>query len=388
MGRYGVFGLGLMGEAICYDLLKFDHDMEVIGFEKDVVRSESIFKKLNAWFPNRFRTIQVDVSKLSHEDLMELLISNDISVAFGAIDYSFNPKLTRACIDSKVHFLDLGGNPEIVISQKKMNGKAQSNGVTVIPDCGLAPGMVNVIAAGIMEEFSVLEKCKIRVGGLPQYPKTILKYQQVFSIRGLTNEYLEDAIVIRNGKKQVVESLTEVETLVFPEPWGELEAFQTAGGTSSLPDLYEGRIQELDYKTIRFKGHVQFFQFLKEFGFLGDDPVGSVSPRKMTEFLLSKHLPHGEPDAVLVRITVVGKQDGVRIKKELELIDLMDSENGYSAMARTTAFPISIIGQMINREVITARGVVPGEIAVPKAEFLSQLKKRGIIFTEKIKKID
>ena len=119
--------------------------------------------------------------------------------------------------------------------------------------------MANIIAASIIEKMSSVDECHIRVGGLPQNPKTILKYQQVFSIRGLTNEYLEDAIVIRDSKVTTVGGLTELEELTFPDPWGKLEAFQTSGGTSNLPQIYKGKIKELSYKTIRFPGHCQFF---------------------------------------------------------------------------------------------------------------------------------
>lgn len=381
MTKYVVFGLGMMGEAICYDLLKFSNK-DVIGLEKNIDRINVVKNKLSM-FSDRFSTIHFDITNYTVSSLSELLKDLEVSVAFGAIDYSLNPFLTEACIQAGVNFLDLGGNPTVVRKQREFDELAKDMGVTVIPDCGLAPGMVNVIASGLIKDFEVVEKCEIRVGGLPQHPKTTLKYQQVFSIRGLTNEYLEDAIVIRDGKLMKVPSLTELEILTFPEPWGELEAFQTAGGTSSLPEIYSGKIKELNYKTIRYKGHVQYFQFLKEYGFLSEEEIEGVIPRQFTEALLQKNLPKGEPDAVLALISVSGIKDGTHKKIILQLVDLMDEKTGYSAMARTTAYPISIIGQMISKGVINVKGVVPGEIAVPFDVFMKELEMRGIKF-EKI----
>ncbi len=378
MTKYAVFGLGMMGEAICYDLLAFGH-YNVLGLEKNKNRILEVQERLSE-FGTRFTAMPFDITSHTVESLARVLKDEGVVLAFGAIDYSFNLFLTKVCIHAGIHFLDLGGNPTVVSQQYELDELAKKTGVTIIPDCGLAPGMVNIVAAGIMNEFEKIETCKIRVGGLPQNPKTILKYQQVFSIRGLTNEYLEDAIVIRNGKIMTVPSLTEVEPLTFPEPWGELEAFQTAGGTSSLPQIYEGKIRNLDYKTIRYKGHVQFFQFLKEFGFLSDQEVNGIKPREFTERLLQDNLPKGEPDAVLARIVVEGIKGGKTTKLVLQLIDLMDREKGFSAMARTTAFPISIIGQMVMSGDIVGQGVIPGEIAVPYLHFIRELEKRGILF--------
>ncbi|RMG26943.1 MAG: hypothetical protein D6732_20700 [Methanobacteriota archaeon] len=378
MTKYVVFGLGMMGEAICYDLLSFDNK-DVLGLEKDNGRIDTVKKRLSQ-FGDRFSAIPFDVTSYTVENLAEFLREQNAILAFGAIDYSFNLFLTEACIKAGTHFLDLGGNPTIVSQQHSLDKLAKNKGVTIIPDCGLAPGMVNIIAAGMINEFEAVDSCKIRVGGLPQEPRTMLKYQQVFSIRGLTNEYLEDAKVIRNGKIMTVPSLTEVETLEFPEPWGELEAFQTAGGTSSLPSIYEGKIKELDYKTIRYRGHVQFFQFLKEFGFLSEHEIGGVIPRAFTEQLLQTYLPKDEPDAVLARIVVKGNKGGRKHTDKLQLIDLMDPKTGFSAMARTTAFPISIIGQMVVEGRIKMKGVIPGEIAVPYSQFLQELEKRDICF--------
>jgi lysine 6-dehydrogenase len=383
---YAVFGLGMMGEVIAYDLLKHDSTSIVHGFEINEER-RNYLKEQFVEFGKRFQVHFLDLNTttpVEQNPLVEQIQQLGIDVVYGAIDYRFNLYLSKLCIIAGANYLDLGGNPNVVRSQNFLHEEAKEAGVLIIPDCGLAPGMANVIAARIMDKFETLHECHIRVGGLPQEPKTILNYQQVFSIRGLTNEYLEDAVVIRDGEAITVPSLTELEELSFPEPYSKLEAFQTAGGTSSLPEIYKGKIQYLTYKTIRYPGHCQFFQFLKQFGLLSSEPVATLhdlNPREVVEYFLEKNLPKKENDVVLVRITVEGIKDNQPTNITYQLIDLTDQQTGYSAMARTTSYPISIIGQLIKRGIIKIKGVIPGEIAVPENEFMSELEKRNIIFT-------
>lgn len=385
MNNYAVLGLGLMGEAIVYDVLTHDNSSKVFGFELNEKRRNQLKDKFSN-FGDRFVTfhLELDMSiEVKESPLVSLFNSNNITVVFGAIDYKFNVYLTKLCISTKSHFFDLGGNPDIVRSQQNLNLQAKEAGITVIPDLGLAPGMANVLAAHIMQKFDKLDECHIRVGGLPQpeFKKSILNYQQVFSIRGLTNEYLEDAIVIRDGKILKVKSMTEVEEIKFREPYGHLEAFQTAGGTSSLPELYEGKIPDLTYKTIRYPGHAQFIQFLIEYDLLSSDNnenLNNINPREVVEYYLQKHLPKGDPDAVLMRIRVCGTLAGKNSMVVYDMIDTYDPKTKFTAMARTTAYPISIIGQMVANGVIGEKGVLTSETSVPGDRFLNELSIRKI----------
>ena len=296
MANYAVLGLGMMGKAICFDILQHDKEAIVYGYEINQARSQEVKEELKK-FSHRFVTVEFnldDSQPAEASDLLKSFKKQQINVVFGAIDYRYNVYLSKVCIEARAHFLDLGGNPDIVNQQRALDNLSKSSDVTIIPDCGLAPGMANVLAASLMDEFETLEYCKIRVGGLPKDPKTILNYQQVFSIRGLTNEYLEDAEVIRDGAIRTVSSLTEIEKINFELfNYNEFEAFQTAGGTSSLPQLFEGKIKKLDYKTIRYKGHAQFIQFLKEFELLSSEPYKNtdINPREVIEYYLQKHLP-------------------------------------------------------------------------------------------------
>lgn len=377
MANYCVLGLGKMGEAILHDLLTHT-DSTVYGFDYSSTRISALRTQYSHHRDKVvFDTITLSLAEdPSTHSLIKFIQTHAIHVVYGAIDYKYNYWLTKLCIAAGAHYLDLGGNPSVVALQKSLNSEAVKKNVTIIPDCGLAPGLADILAAYLIESLDTTDECHIRVGGLPSEPQTILNYQLVFSVRGLTNEYLEDAIILRNSKVTTIESLTEVESLSFPAPFTDLEAFHTAGGTSSLPYIYEGKIKELTYKTIRYSGHVQFIQFLKEFGFLSEHKLNGSTLREISEQQLVKHLPTGQPDVVLVLITVKGMKDGQAVEKNLRIIDY--NRDDFSAMARTTAFPISILGQFIATDKIQQRGVISGETLACINDFMLELKVRNI----------
>jgi lysine 6-dehydrogenase len=303
---------------------------------------------------------------------------NGHAAAISCVNYWLNERLARAAIDSGTHFCDLGGNNDVVDAELALDAEARSAGVNVVPDCGLAPGMVAVLAAHGAKQFRNLDSIHIRVGGLPQRPKPPLDYQLVFSVEGLINEYIEPARVLRDGKLTVVESMTELETLHFPEPFGTMEAFQTSGGTSTLVDSFRDRVRDLDYKTIRYPGHCAKFKTMIDLGLCSSEAIDvdgtKVKPRRVLGELLVKNLPHDEPDAVLVRLEFAG--EGRRLR--YDIIDLFDPQTGLSAMMRTTAFPASIVALMMARGQTTSRGALPQEKCIPPEAFMEELAARRI----------
>jgi len=213
-----------------------------------------------------------------------------------------------------------------------------------------------------------------------------LNYQLVFSVEGLINEYVEVARVIRDGKITEVESMTEIESLSF-DGFPPLEAFQTSGGTSTLPDTFLGKIRELDYKTIRYAGHCEKFKTMIDLGLCSSEEIvadfAKVTPRKVFGELLQKHLPADGPDYVLVRLDFVGKKDGETKRLRYDIVDKQDESTGMSAMMRTTAFPASIIAQMMARGDVLMRGATPQEKAIDAEKFVAELAKRNIGISEK-----
>jgi len=294
--------------------------------------------------------------------------------------------LAQAAIEARANFCDLGGNNQVVDAELALDTEARSAGIRIIPDCGLAPGMVSVLAAHGARRFQHLKAMHIRVGGLPQKPRPPLNYQIVFSIDGLINEYIEPARILRGGRIFEVESMTEVETVEFPPPYGRLEAFHTSGGTSTLPESFRGKVETLDYKTIRYPGHCQQFKLLLDLGLAGSNPVriddAEVIPRNVLRELLAQKVPSDGPDVVLVRVEFSGICDGRQTTLVYDIIDCYDAETGLSAMMRTTAFPASIVAQMMASGDIPNPGAVPQERCVPTDKFIAALAKRNIQLVE------
>jgi lysine 6-dehydrogenase len=188
--------------------------------------------------------------------------------------------------------------------------------------------------------------------------------------------------VIRHGRIVTVESMTEIESLDFPQPFGTMEAFQTSGGTSTLVETFLGRVNALDYKTIRFPGHCAKFKTMIDLGLCSSDAIEvdgvRVKPRRVLGDLLVKTLPHDEPDVVLVRVEVSG--GGKRLR--YDIIDRQDPKTGLSAMMRTTAFPASIVALMMARGETTQKGAQPQERCIPPQKFMEELAKREIVVEE------
>ncbi|MGB8509557.1 MAG: saccharopine dehydrogenase C-terminal domain-containing protein, partial [Pyrinomonadaceae bacterium] len=243
-----------------------------------------------------------------------------------------------------------------------------------------------VLAAHGAARFDALDAINIRVGGLPQHPRPPLDYQIVFSVEGLINEYVERARVIRDGKIIEVDSMVEIESLDFPAPYGRMEAFQTSGGTSTLPETFLGRVRELDYKTIRFPGHCEKFKLMIDLGLTSSEEIeiegARVTPRRVFGERLVRHLPADEPDVVLVRLEFRGTAEGKDARLRYDIIDLYDERTGLSAMMRTTAFPASIIAGMMARGETTQRGAVPQERCIPPDRFVAELAARNINIRE------
>jgi lysine 6-dehydrogenase len=384
-----VIGSGRMGRAAAWDLARQPGVSHVKLVDRDEASLRSAERELarlitSARFDGRKPPkIEAERAVLTPEAeparIEALLAGHD--VALGAADYSLNLALTRAAIAARVHFCDLGGNNDVVSQQLALSEQATRRGVSVIPDCGLAPGLAGLLAALAVERLGSADRVAIRVGGLPAHPKPPLNYMIVFSVRGLTNEYLEDCEVLREGELIRVPALTETEPVEFP-PFGTLEAFHTSGGASTLPRTLRGRVRNLDYKTLRYPGHAAVFQALSALGFLSETPVRGVVPRTFSEQLLERALA-SETDTDVALLRVTAELDAPRRRRiTYELVDRHDAATGHSAMARTTAYPAAAVAYMLAAGAITRRGVLPGELAVPLDELVNALRTRGLDIRE------
>jgi len=370
-----VLGAGRMGYGAVFDLAHNSSEVEAVTVaDADFAKAQAVAKNVKS---TKVSAIELDVS--DYEKCVSAMRGHDAAIS--CVNYWYNLELSKAAIETETNFCDLGGNNYVVDEQLALDAEAKKANINIIPDCGLAPGMVSILAMHGANRFDETEEIHIRVGGLPQNPKPPLNYQLVFSVEGLINEYIESARVIRNGEIKEVESMTELESLEF-ENFPVLEAFQTSGGTSTLPETFLGKIKELNYKTIRYAGHCEKFKTMIDLGLCSSEEIVAdyvkVKPRRVLGELLQNHLPADEPDYVLIRLEFVGTKGSERKSLRYDIVDKFDETTNLSAMMRTTAFPASIIAQMMARGDVKMRGATPQEKAIDAEKFVAELEKRNI----------
>jgi len=360
-----VLGAGIVGSAAVWDLRRRGHEVTVADANVETV------ERIASAYGATPATIDVAYGR----ELMELVGLHDIVVS--AVPYRFGYAVASAALATNTHYLDFGGNPTVVAAQKRMHGDAVANGVMVVPDCGLAPGLANVIAEDLIRSASdgPIDAIQIRVGALPQAPVGALGYQLAFNPAGLINEYAEPCEVIENGRHAKVEPLSRFEEVTWPE-WGPLEAFSTAGGTSTMCVTHEDRVRNLEYKTLRFPGHGAMFRSMYEIGMFDESHhrVGTVeiAPRAVLIEALARSLPRDEPDVVLIRVW----RDQ---RDRRETFQIEDKAHGaFSALARTTAFPATALADLIARGTVMRPGVLSMNEAVTGPELLPELVSVGI----------
>jgi lysine 6-dehydrogenase len=294
-----------------------------------------------------------------------------------AVPYLYGVGLAEAAIRNGCHYFDFGGNPTIVKQQIALDRAARTREVAIVPDCGLAPGLANVLAAGLIEraQGSEIEDVQIRVGVLPQEPQGTLEYQLVFYAGGLINEYAEPCEVISSGAPATVEPLTRFELLEW-DGLGTLEAFSTAGGTSTMCQEYEGRVANLEYKTIRFPGHGRIFAAMREIGLFETEVKAfgptEIAPRTLLLDLLTENLPQGGPDRTLVSVTVQADRE----LREQRIEDVHDGR--FSSLARTTAFPATALCDLIVRGALSFAGAAAMHSVAPAETLTAELEDVGI----------
>src|SRR6266480_3954404 len=375
--RMLVLGAGLQGSACAYDLLRQPEVERVTLADLDPKRLPAFLK---AKIGKRLALARIDVKQTAR--LRALMRGHD--AVMNASPYHFNYAVAKTAVAAGLHCADLGGNTAIVMKQKRLDRAARKRGVSVIPDCGLAPGMVNIIAAEGIRRVGEAETVRIYVGGLPQQPEPPLNYQIVYSMEGVLDYYTTPSWVLREGKPARVDALSELEELEFSAPVGRLEAFHTGGGISTLPWAYEGKVRTMEYKTLRYPGHAAVMKAIRELGLLDTKPVkvrgAAVVPRDAFIAAAAPKLTKPQSrDLVALRVTVTGR-NGKRAA--WELLDRYDERNGISAMMRTTGYSLAISGMMQADGRIVEMGARTPDEAVPFQAYVGELKQRGVEIRE------
>jgi lysine 6-dehydrogenase len=374
--RMLVLGAGLQGSACAFDLLRSPGITQVTLADARPVPLPPFLASAAAG-PVPLAQVTMDVRDA--EAVATLFRAHD--AVMSAIPYYFNGPLARLAVEAGVHFTDLGGNTAIVQEQRQLQEAAVARGVSIVPDTGLAPGMVNILAQHGIDQFDSVEAVRLFVGGLPQVPEPPVGYQIAYSIEGMVDYYTTPSLVVRDGTATTVEALSEVETVPFAAPVGALEAFHTAGGLSTMVYRYAGKIPRMEYKTLRYPGHAAIMRAIRDLGLLDTAAVDvggqSVTPRALFVQVAGERLRRGKPDLVALRVEVTGTTGGRLETRGWEVVDRYDAVHGISAMMRTTGYTLSITGQLQVRGGVRPGVWTPDE-CIPAKEYIEALAQREI----------
>ncbi len=364
-----------MGAAIARDLVKSNEVDEVAVCDVDKKRLNSLAQVEPS---QKLSTKRHDVTRVP--ETARFLKRFDLGV--GALPHGMSEYAIQSTLQAGVSFVDLifGWRFE----QSRIHVEARKKGITIIPACGLAPGLTNILAMDAAERLGKTDEVHIKVGGIPEKPKPPLNYRIVFSFDAVLEEYVRKARIVKRGRLTDVEALSGLETISFPKPIGKCECFYT-DGLSTLTSTLKG-VKEMDEKTIRWPGHVDQIRTLIDLGLLETHPISvkgtRIVPREVSSRIISKRISLGnDTDLTLLRVDVAGRSGGKRIHMRYQMIDRYDSRLNMTSMARTTAFPCSVVTQMLGAGLIQDKGLVPPEIAIKKGlrqKFLGQLEERGI----------
>ncbi|WP_203332069.1 saccharopine dehydrogenase family protein [Planococcus beigongshangi] len=381
--KVAVLGAGLMGMQAAGDLIRSEGVERIYLADVDTKKAEEFKRNMNS---DKLEIVYLDAND---EGSMESVISK-ADVVINALFYTFNVKVAEIALKCGIHSVDLGGHiggaTDAVL---ELHDQAMEKGVTLIPDLGVAPGMINILSGYGAGKLDRVSDIKILVGGIPVHPEPPLEYNHVFSLDGVFDHYTDPSHVLRDGKLLEVASLSEIEHVEF-EDFGELEAFHTSGGTSTLTDTFSD-IQNLEYKTLRYKGHAEKFKLLVDLGLTDREKTVNIDgqPIKLRDVLREVLTPITElgekEDAVVLRVSVTGTKDSEEITFSYDMVTRKDRQSGVTAMARATAYTISTVAQMIGSGVIDKRGSYPPELIVPGDEYIKEMAKRGVDIVETVK---
>lgn len=376
--KYAVLGAGMQGTAAAYDLAMFAEPDAIHLGDASLEQAQRSADRVNK-LVSKSICVPFQVDALDRASLSAFL--NPVDMLISAVPYWMHPRIAPVAIDTHTCMVDMGGDTRVARKTLTLDADAKAAGVSIVPDTGLAPGLVNNLGAYLMENFDETDSITLYCGGLPMHPKPPFNYKLVFNIEGLITEYMDEADVIRDGKLALVPTLEELEPIEI-DGLGSMEAFVTSGGVSTATDTYLGKVKNYQYKTIRFPGHCEKMRLFKQFGFWSNDPIdtrsGSAIPRELFCAVMNPQLKDPtDTDRVLVRAIGTGTKDGKAVRGQLDIHHVHNAKTGFSAMEQLTGSSSAIVAAHV------ANGGCPHgcrryETAMTGHDFVTALRKRGV----------
>lgn len=375
---YAVLGSGMQGTAAAYDLALHANPTRIVMGDLDPDQSQTNADRINR-LVGRDACVPAQVNALDSASLAKFL--EPVDVLLSCVPYWMHPQVAAIAIATRTSMVDMGGDTDVSLKTLALNEDAKAASVSIVPDTGLAPGLVNNLGAYFIENLDEVDTIKLYCGGLPQNPKPPFNYKLVFNIEGLVTEYVDQARVIRNGEVEMVDTLDELEIL-HVEGLGEMEAFTTSGGTSTAPYTFKDRVRNYDYKTIRFPGHCEKMRIFMDFGFWNTEKIAVhgqlVEPREVFHRLMGPRLrDDADVDQVVVRGVGMGTRGGKHTTLQIDIHDKFDHATGFSAMERMTGFSTATIAKEVADGLVPV-GCVRYEEAMSGTKFVEEIQKRGI----------
>jgi len=367
----------MQGTAAAYDLARFGAPTELWIADFDFSKAIRAADRVNGLI-GRSIALPAEVDATDAYALTQFL--DRIDIVLSCVPHWMPPLIAPVAIKTRTHMCDLGGDDDVVEGPLGHDLAARAAGVTIVPDTGLAPGLVNSLARLLMERLDEVDTVRLYCGVLPLHPEPPLYYKLTFGVEGLVAEYDDLAYVLRDGEVRQIPSLTELEELEF-EGLGTMEAFVTSGGSGTSPHALRSRVRNYEYKTIRFPGHCDKMRLFQEIGLWNTDAIRvdgvSASPRKVFERMLADYLTQFEgPDQTLVRVVVIGRKDGREVVLQGDVRDIQCPETGFTSMERLTGYSIAIHAiAILNGEIPV--GAIPYDEALSPTRYFHALARRG-----------
>jgi len=370
MKKISVLGVGLVGNAIVKDLAR-DENYQVTAVDVNDTNLKKIEKLQNV------KTVKLDL--LKNKNIEKAVNNSDLVI--NAVPGFMGFNTLRTIIENNKNVVDISFFEE---DPFQLDPLAKKNEVTAIIDCGVAPGLSNIIAGYVDNLLDRTNSFECYVGGLPVIRELPYEYKAVFSPTDVLQEYIRPARIVENGKLVIKEALSEIENKNFPKV-GSLEAFNTDGLRSLAKTL---NIPFMKEKTMRYPGHAKIMKLFKECGFFGNLPI-EINGKKIkpitffSKLIIDKwKLKEGEEDFIIMQINIEGIKNNSNVKYQFDLYDEYDKETQTTSMARTTGYTATIIARQFLNGSIQQKGICPpeniGRISGCYENLLEEYTKRDI----------
>ena len=378
--KISVIGAGTIGTAIVQELCRRTDTVTQVQVCDTRSRSlQALHERVDS---SLLRSFQIDAR--DHSVLGPIIRGSDCVVS--CVPPELNPELAALCLDRSIHFCDLGGNDSIVQQELDLDEQAREKSVWIIPNCGLAPGLVNILCLYGVDEFDTVSAARLRVGDVPLNPEPPFHFRVSWSAERVIDDYTNPALLIENGEIKKVDALARDEEIQFDAPFGSMEAFCTQGGLSTLTDTLSGRVQMLDHKTIRWPGHAHQMRFVIGLGFGANRKIDvrthltyrDVLVRRMRDRLGGPHA-----DAVLMRVLIRGEKDGDPKTLVFEMVEQYDKKSDLTAIRQCTSVPTVEIVRLIAQNQMPGGGASVPEHVVPRDQYYEALVEQGLNVSKK-----